>query len=390
MVEEALRSTERSRVSGRRSKRKADAGRRVRPTPIPISVRVRSVLIVAAVIVLLLVGYVAPAVPLTAAGGFVLALALSFPVRLLSRFLPRGIAVAATFAGSAGLVALFFAVLVPLVGDQIGALLADAPGVAAEAERTLRGLLGQLVSSGIVTGEPDELFSGLVKDLSEDARGLFEGLLADVFGLVGDAFSLALGLLGTAVVAAYMLADARGIKAASLRAAPKRYRRDAEELWGSFGHTLSRYLSGTVFVMFVQGALSALGLWALDVPYAFALGTWVALTALVPVLGAWVGAVPGLLVALAVSPTTAAAAAVLFLVIQQLEGNVLTPRVMGGILKVHPVFVMLAVVGAGEVAGITGILLAMPVLGVLRVLLDFFGARLETALPRPDEGGGTR
>jgi predicted PurR-regulated permease PerM len=106
-----------------------------------------------------------------------------------------------------------------------------------------------------------------------------------------------------------MLADARKIKAACLRLSPRRYRRDASELWDAFGFSLSRYISGLVLVMVVQGVISALALWILGVPYAAALGLWVALTAVVPLVGAWIGAVPGLLVSLAVSPATAAAVA---------------------------------------------------------------------------------
>ena len=200
-----------------------------------------------------------------------------------------------------------------------------------------------------------------------------------------------MGILGALVVASYMLADARKIKAACLRLSPRRYRRDASELWDAFGFSLSRYISGLVLVMVVQGVISALALWILGVPYAAALGLWVALTAVVPLVGAWIGAVPGLLVSLAVSPATAAAVAVLFLIIQQIEGNVLTPRVMGGALRIHPVLILLSVIGGGQLAGPVGIVLAVPALAVGRVLLDFARPRLRvgpgTALgngPSPD------
>jgi predicted PurR-regulated permease PerM len=106
----------------------------------------------------------------------------------------------------------------------------------------------------------------------------------------------------------------------------------------------------------------------------------------VPLVGAWIGAVPGILVSLAVSPATAAAVAVLFLIIQQIEGNVLTPRVVGGALRIHPVLILLSVIGGGQLAGPVGIVLA-----VGRILLDFARPRLRvgpvTALgngPSPD------
>jgi predicted PurR-regulated permease PerM len=122
--------------------------------------------------------------------------------------------------------------------------------------------------------------------------------------------------------------------------------------------------------------LSAAALFLLGVPYALLLGAWVSVTALIPYIGAWIGAVPAVLLALSISPTKALLTALLFLAIQQLEGNVLTPRIQGQAVRVHPVLVFLAVVAGGELAGIPGIVFAVPALAMLRVLYDFFCARL--------------
>ena len=116
----------------------------------------------------------------------------------------------------------------------------------------------------------------------------------------------------------------------------------------------------------------------LGVPYALALGPLVSLTALIPCLGAWISAIPAVLVALAVSPTTAVLTALLYLAIQQLEGNFLTPKIQGDTLRVHPIFVLLAVIIGGGLGGLVGVVVAVPSLAVLRVLFDFFRVRLKT------------
>lgn len=82
--------------------------------------------------------------------------------------------------------------------------------------------------------------------------------------------------------------------------------------------------------------------------------------------------------AFTVSPTAVVLTIVLFLVIQQLEGNFLTPKIQGDTLRVHPILVFLAVIIGGGLAGILGVLVAVPTLAVLRVLFDFFRARLST------------
>ena len=86
--------------------------------------------------------------------------------------------------------------------------------------------------------------------------------------------------------------DVRRVKAAFLRCAPYRYRPDALELWQSFSYTLSRYLGGLGLSLLIQGALSAAVLYLLGVPYALLLGAWVAVTAIIPYLGAWIGSIP--------------------------------------------------------------------------------------------------
>ena len=82
--------------------------------------------------------------------------------------------------------------------------------------------------------------------------------------------------------------------------------------------------------------------------------------------------------ALTVSLTTALLTALLFLGIQQLEGNFLTPKVQGDTLRVHPILVFLAVIIGGSLGGILGVVVAVPTLAVLRVLFDFIRVRLTT------------
>jgi predicted PurR-regulated permease PerM len=129
-------------------------------------------------------------------------------------------------------------------------------------------------------------------------------------------------------------------------------------------------------VVFIQGALSAIALFFLGVPYALLLGTWVSITSIIPYLGAVLGAIPAVLLALFESLTTALLTALAFLLIQQLEGNVLTPRIQGQTLRGPSIIIFLAVIAGGEIAGLLGVIFAVPTVAVLRVLFDFFRVRL--------------
>ena len=352
--------------------------RRGRPTPILISPRARTLLSVAGVVLLLLLLRSAPTILIVALGGLGLALVMLFPVRLLAQELPWGWAVAVSFILVLGLLGLGIAVLVPILAEQLGALVAAAPDFLRRGEDVLRGLLEPLTRRGFLPGTPEQFMARLGRDLVELVQSAVGGILGKAGQVVAGTFSTFIMLFGMLFIAVYLLLDERKIKAAYLRATPERYRHDAQELWDAFGYTLSRYLSGLGLSLAIQGALSALALYLLGVPFALLLGFWVAVTALIPYVGAFAGAIPAVALALTVSPSTALFTALVFLAIQQLEGNILTPKIQGDALRMHPIFVFLAVIAGGELAGLVGVLFAIPALAVVRVLLDFFSVRLQT------------
>jgi predicted PurR-regulated permease PerM len=355
------------------------------PTPIRISRRTRAALLVFGLLALALLMWAAPTVPVVLLGGFALALVLSFPVRWLSHLMPRWLAMLITFLLLAGIVSLAFLVLVPILIVQLVSFVKAAPHIATAAQDTLRSLLQPLTDSGILKETPDQFMVRLGRDLLDLAQSVGRQVLGRLVGFVSGTISVALALFGVLFVAVYLLTNVRKIKATFLMAAPKRYRRDAAELWESEGVSLSRYLSGLGLDMLIQGAISSVGLFLLGIPYALLLGTWVAVAAVIPYLGAWLGAIPAVIVALTVSPTKAFLTALLYLVVQQIEGNVLQPRIQGHALNMPSILIFLGVIAGGEIAGLLGVIFAVPTLAVLKVLFDFFRARLYTEDQRTKE-----
>ncbi|CAA9420371.1 hypothetical protein AVDCRST_MAG82-1385 [uncultured Rubrobacteraceae bacterium] len=360
-----------------RERTRAGVGR-YHPTPIRISRRTRTVLLVLGILVLALIMWFSPTVPIVLLGGFAVALVLSFPVRWLSHLMPRWLAMLVTFLVLLGLGLLAFLILIPILVVQLISFVKAAPDIVSGARSTLEGLLRPLADYGLLSGTPDEFIKELEQDILGLARSVGKQVLGGLAGFVSGTISLVLSLFGVLFVSVYLLANVRNIKVSYLMAAPKRYRRDAAELWESEGTSLSRYLSGLGLDMAIQGAISATALFLLGVPYALLLGTWVALTAVIPFLGAWLGAIPAVLVALTISPGKAVLTALLYLIIQQIEGNVLQPRIQGQALNMPSILIFLGVIAGAEIAGFLGILFAVPTLAVLKVLFDFLRARLYT------------
>jgi predicted PurR-regulated permease PerM len=350
------------------------------PTPIFVSSRVMAIIVVLGLAALVYVLYAAPSILIVALGGTALAIVLSFPVRALSRLMPRGVAILVTFMVLIGVVALALGFLVPLLVRQLRLFILITPAIANRANEFLLGLIEPLAERNILLVPPERFMAGLLEDLFDRAREIIEGMLGGLVGFISGAFTFGVALFGILFVAVYLLADVRKVKAAYLKAAPARYRRDARDLWDAFGVSLSRYLGGLVFVILIQGVLAFLALKILGVPYAILLGAWVSITAIIPYLGPFLGGIPAVLVALIFeSPTTAVLTVVAYVLIQQFEGNFLTPRIQGNALQVHPIIVLLAVIGGAQLAGLTGVIFAVPALAVVRVFFDFFRVRLRTS-----------
>lgn len=361
------------------------------PTPIPVSPRLMTIILAVGLLVLFLMLYAAPIILIIAFGGTALAIVLSYPVRALSRVMPRGLAILVTFLALIGIVVLALVVLIPILIEQLSRLIAFTPDIALTADRLLNDTLQWLDQRELLGGaQPDEFVGSILQDVFVRLRELSENVLGSLVGLISGAFNFGVMLFGILFVAIYLLVDVRKVKAAYLRTAPHRYRQDAQELWDAFGTSLSRYLGGLVFVILIQGTLAGLALYFLGVQYALLLGVWVSLTAIIPYLGAFLGAIPAvILAAFTDNPVTIVILTIIvYTAIQQLEGNFLTPRIQGQALHVHPILVLFAVIAGGQLAGLIGIIFAVPTLAVLRVFFDFFRVRLQTdSGPDPDTVG---
>jgi predicted PurR-regulated permease PerM len=150
-------------------------------------------------------------------------------------------------------------------------------------------------------------------------------------------------------------------------------------------YAVAGYVKGQALLSLIIGTSAGLGLWLLGVAgwlpggdrYALLFGAWVAVTELVPYIGPWLGSIPPFLYALVVHPISALWVAILFLFIHQIEGHVVVPNVMGSVLRLHPLLVIFGLLAGGEIYGLPGVLVALPLLAAGRAAWEFFGERIE-------------
>jgi predicted PurR-regulated permease PerM len=226
------------------------------------------------------------------------------------------------------------------------------------------------------------------KDISKYTGDVINFVEGAAIGTVKFLFSLVLVI----VVSIYMLLDMPRLARAVDRRFPPHPGSPA--LLTRIERSLASYVRGQALLSLIIGTSAGLGLWLLGtmgwVPgadrYAVVFGAWVAITELIPYLGPWLGAVPPFIYALVVHPVSAIWVALLFLGIHQIEGHVVVPNVMGSALRLHPLLVIFGLLAGGEIYGLPGALVALPLLAAGRAIWEFFAERVTL---EPWEQGGT-
>jgi predicted PurR-regulated permease PerM len=183
------------------------------------------------------------------------------------------------------------------------------------------------------------------------------------------------------VVSIYMLLDMQRLTDAVDRRFPPHGRGG---LIVRMEQAVASYVKGQFLLSLIIGLSVGVGLWILGLvgllpnggKYAAAFGAWAGVTELIPYVGPWLGAIPAVLYALVRHPLAALWVAILFLLIQQLEGHLVVPKVMGHSLRLHPLLVIFGLLAGGEIYGFPGILVALPLLAAGRAMWEFFSERV--------------
>lgn len=196
--------------------------------------------------------------------------------------------------------------------------------------------------------------------------------IAGIFSTVFGAFGSTLVMI---VLSLYFAADPKTYIDGAARLFPKDHRGHVHEAFGRVGQALRWWLLGRIAAMLTVGVLIGIGLAVLDVPFAFILGLLAAILDFVPNIGPLIAAVPALMVGLAQGGTTMLYIAILYFVVQGLEGYLISPFIQQRIVDLPPALLLIAQLVMGASLGILGLLLASPLAVVVMVLVQMLYVR---------------
>lgn len=290
--------------------------------------------------------------------------------RLQKFKLPRTLAVVAVFLITFVSLALLILLIGPLVKTQIGALFQALPDIARQIEQVWLPTL-----FGWMKVEPgDDVGIGAFLARYSDMVGSWSGKILLGVGKSGGVLAAAvLSLFLIPILTFYMLRDWDSFMAHLGALVPRSQRDTVIQLARETDSVLSAFLRGQVLVMLALAIIYSLGLSIVGLKFAIAIGVVAGLVSFVPYLGFVFGiGLAGLTVALEPEPLWHLAGVVAtFTIAQIIEGTVLTPKLVGDRIGLHPVIVIFAIVAGGQLFGFFGILLALPAAAVLSVLIRF-------------------
>lgn len=194
-------------------------------------------------------------------------------------------------------------------------------------------------------------------------------IISQLSGLASTTLSVIVNVLVVFIIGLYLASQpdlySRGLK----HLVPFGYRERAQEVLKVIEDALERWLIGRFGLMIVNGVLTAVGLWIIGVPLAFTLGLLAGILNFVPNFGPWIAAIPAVLIAFMQSPQQALSVALLYIVLQSVDGYILTPLVDRRSVELPPVLTITAQVLLGLAFGFIGILLASPLTAVAMILV---------------------
>lgn len=207
-----------------------------------------------------------------------------------------------------------------------------------------------------------------------------ETLASQLIGLLSQAIvvvQVALGIVGgafnavfTLILALYMTADSRRIMRYLISFLPVDRHAQAERVVWRIGQRLGGWVRGQLLLSAIIGLLTLIGLSVIGVRYAVLLALIAAVGEAIPMVGPIISAVPAVVIAFIYSPVQGLLTLGLYVLVQQLENHLIVPRVMSRAVSLHPLAVLLALLAGGELMGIAGAILAVPITAALAVIVD--------------------
>ena len=288
--------------------------------------------------------------------------------------LKRPVGILATLLAVAGVLAAVISILVPNLSVTFSEIAKQFPVFLDEASRWIGGLnLPGIQLKGNIL----ETLSANIEGFNEKLAGFIQNgagtLLGSTVHIVSSVVSTVVSSIIAFVFAIYVLAQKERLQRQSKRVleayVPEQYRNMILKVCGLLKTNFTNFITGQCLDALILGALFVIVLSVLRMPYALMIGVIIAFTALIPIVGAFLGCAVGVILILMVNPVKVLYFLIVFIILQQMEGKLIYPKIVGGSVGLPAIWVLVAIATGGSLFGVVGMLVFIPLVSTAYTLL---------------------
>lgn len=319
-------------------------------------------------------------------GGFIIDLAFIIFICLIAAYilnplvnflqkkkLKRPMAIGAVYLGIVLVIVVLFMTIGPRIMEEGNKLVQQFPSYASKLYNVLKDLYDQYADriQTIPGVKAESDIDKQIADVVDAAKDFITYLVGDVATAVWSFFSKLFNVVLIPIITFYILKDKDIYKDRIIKLIPWKKRDEVVMLGREVDDVIGRYIRGQLGVCVFIGVATAIALSILGIDFAVIIGIIAGVFNIIPYLGPIIGLIPALIFALLDEPIKAVWVTVAIVIIQQVESNFITPRILGKSVGLPPLVVMLSVLISGSYFGILGMLLAVPAVSVARIMYRF-------------------
>lgn len=297
-------------------------------------------------------------------------------LRLLERFKIRRIwGIVIIFLGVTGLLTLITVLVLPFLREQLQNLVEEFPDYFMQLLTDIDAFLRTSFIGDYYSGSSfdiERLMETLPSNVAETLQNTVTSIITGITGFISTITGVVLSIVIVPFILFYLLKDGEKLPEYTLKLLPPRFRDDTRDVFREADRQLSAYIQGQLIVAFCIGVMVYIGFLIIGMDYALLLGVLAMVTSVVPYIGPAIAIAPAAIIALVTSPFMLVKLAIVWTVVQLVEGNLISPQVMGKTLFIHPVTIIFVLLTAGSLFGFAGVILGIPGYAILRVLVAHF------------------
>ncbi|EEU30570.1 hypothetical protein HMPREF0501_00948 [Limosilactobacillus coleohominis 101-4-CHN] len=289
-------------------------------------------------------------------------------VRLGRHRIPRGVA---SFVIVLLLILIVVSVIAAIIPPMINELTEIIKSLPATAKETQKWVVRLSHHPWLKNIDFNGYYKEMTNQLSKSSETILNGVTSKAGSLIGMLTSTVIVAITVPVMLFYMLKDSNKFVPSIQKYFSEKHGEEISKLLHQMNTTLSSYISGQAIECIFVAVATSIGYLIIGQPVAIVLGLVAGLTNMIPYVGPYIGITPALMVSLAMAPKKIIWVIIVVVIVQQIDGNIIYPNIIGRTLKIHPLTIIMLLLAAGNIAGIPGMILCIPFYAVIKTIFNY-------------------